>query len=813
MNGFFKYERSKNKWTNYRSGGILGGDLIKSCVDWGKDEWLLAGDNVCFFNHRTGVFTAGMDKNKINSIFSVYRESNGNLWLSTSLDGIYLLNLSTQLFSSTQHIAEVRPDKLFYYDKVLNALYGLNIYFSSGIIKLTLSNNEITYDSIKSFTPFVTVLNNYIADNDTLYLAMEKGLWRYDLKKQKLDSIVFTEDNSSSQEAFFFNLCSSGDKIYFTGKFGNGGPFVYNKSTQAVKDLHLASRDPNQSNAGGYYPGNVNSTVAHGQVNKKDLPLLFKKNHESNIYSFCLVLNEHILYTGMNFSDSIYTYNEMNGSKKAIVIPSDYSNGKPCSIVSFAIDKLQNLWCGTSGNGILIYNIPSQKWITHISQNNGYFPVITSGIVADDDGVVWCNTSEGLFSFNPGNFHFKNYTQKEGLGGENNCGNLVLLPGHQLLFNNINYAYTKCTFGIIHTKPVDTCIQIIPISITNLKVLGEDFLTDTLLDNMQQIILPPNKNAFSLGYAGISITDGDKLLYSYILEHAEKKWHHAGKEQSLSYINLSPGKYVLHIKCKSLDETIASRERLLYITVLPAWHQTILFKILLILFISLLLFTAIRYYLREQLKKQQAILENEKAITQERNRIAADMHDDVGAGLSRIRYITSSMKDRKDMNDDDINKIVSLSDESVEKMNEIIWALNQGNQQLEELIYYTRSQCSEMVNNAGLEFNFNIPENIPAKIINWKDARNIYLLVKEAVNNAIKHAGATEISIDFMADDTLRVTIKDNGIGFNEASARIEGNGLKNYKKRIDSINGSYSLKTSPGNGTELQFEILLADK
>jgi hypothetical protein len=62
-------------------------------------------------------------------------------------------------------------------------------------------------------------------------------------------------------------------------------------------------------------------------------------------------------------------------------------------------------------------------------------------------------------------------------------------------------------------------------------------------------------------------------------------------------------------------------------------------------------------------------------------------------------------------------------------MNEIIWALNQGNQQLEELIYYTRSQCSEMVNNAGLEFNFSMPENIPAKIINWKDARNIYLLV------------------------------------------------------------------------------------
>ena len=90
-------------------------------------------------------------------------------------------------------------------------------------------------------------------------------------------------------------------------------------------------------------------------------------------------------------------------------------------------------------------------------------------------------------------------------------------------------------------------------------------------------------------------------------------------------------------------------------------------------------------------------MEKEKAIAQERNRIAADMHDDVGAGLSRIQYITASMKESKDINVSDIDRIVSLSDESVEKMNEIIWALNQGNQQLEEILYFTRSQCQAKI--------------------------------------------------------------------------------------------------------------------
>jgi hypothetical protein len=210
----------------------------------------------------------------------------------------------------------------------------------------------------------------------------------YDLKKHKLDSIVFKEGNSSSQQAFFFNLCKSGSKIYFTGKFGNGGPFVYDKFTKTVKNLDLVYNNPGHPNTSGYYPSNVNSTVAHGQVNTKDLPLLYTKNNDPGVYGFCLALNRGILYTGMNFSDSIYTYNEITGAKKNIAIPPDYINGKPCNILSMCIDNRQNLWCGTAGNGILVFNIPAQKWVRNISQRDGYFPVLTKGMLLMK--MVWC---------------------------------------------------------------------------------------------------------------------------------------------------------------------------------------------------------------------------------------------------------------------------------------------------------------------------------------------------------------------------------------------------------------------------------------
>ena len=217
------------------------------------------------------------------------------------------------------------------------------------------------------------------------------------------------------------------------------------------------------------------------------------------------------------------------------------------------------------------------------------------------------------------------------------------------------------------------------------------------------------------------------------------------------------------------------------------------------------------YKNKNKIAEQKTIIEKQNALSEERLRIAADMHDDVGAGLSRIRYITSSLQNMEGgSREETIQKIVSLSDESVEKMNEIIWSLNQGSQRLEELIYYTRRQCSEMANLAGMAFTFDLPENIPAIILGWKECRNIYLLVKEAVNNAIKHSAADAIIIECNITAQLQFAVTDNGKGFEADTVKKTGNGLLNYKKRLENLHGTYQLITAPGKGTRLIFAIPL---
>ena len=115
-----------------------------------------------------------------------------------------------------------------------------------------------------------------------------------------------------------------------------------------------------------------------------------------------------------------------------------------------------------------------------------------------------------------------------------------------------------------------------------------------------------------------------------------------------------------------------------------------------------------------------------------------------------------------------------------------------------------------MASNAGMEFICDLPETIPSITLGWKECRNIYLLLKEAVNNAIKHSAATTITIECSITKELQFTVADNGKGFNPDTVKRNGNGLLNYKKRVDNLNGSYRLATAPGQGTKLTFSIPL---
>ncbi len=198
-------------------------------------------------------------------------------------------------------------------------------------------------------------------------------------------------------------------------------------------------------------------------------------------------------------------------------------------------------------------------------------------------------------------------------------------------------------------------------------------------------------------------------------------------------------------------------------------------------------------------------LENEiaiiKAQQQERNRISADMHDDLGAGMTTIRLYSELAKGKLgDTAIPEIEKISSSANELLTKMNAIIWSMSSSNDSLGNMVAYIRSYSLEYFEDTGVNCQIYLPENLPNIVVSGEIRRNIFLVVKEALNNILKHSGATAVNITLeKVSDGLKFCIHDNGKGVDFNNLRQFGNGLKNMKKRMEDIKVNFTIENKDG--------------
>jgi signal transduction histidine kinase len=183
------------------------------------------------------------------------------------------------------------------------------------------------------------------------------------------------------------------------------------------------------------------------------------------------------------------------------------------------------------------------------------------------------------------------------------------------------------------------------------------------------------------------------------------------------------------------------------------------------------------------------------------------MHDELGSGVTAIRLMSEIVKAKmKDQTLPEIEKISSSANELLNKMNTIIWTMISSNDSVESLVAYIRAYAVEFFENTSVACHFNISPNIPLSELTGEKRRNLFLSVKEALNNALKHAQATDVTINIQAGEFLVIEIADNGSGMNPDRLRKFGNGMNNMKKRIESINGEFILQNK--QGTSLTFRL-----
>ncbi len=247
----------------------------------------------------------------------------------------------------------------------------------------------------------------------------------------------------------------------------------------------------------------------------------------------------------------------------------------------------------------------------------------------------------------------------------------------------------------------------------------------------------------------------------------------------------------------------------------------IIITIVMLFFVVFIIFVVLMYnrkqllYIKEsQLKEAehqnqllQKELEKQKIIEKERERISHDMHDDLGAGISALKLQAEFLKQRAEDQDliSDIDELLKTSEEMNISMREMLWSLNSGNDTLGSFIDYSKMYARNFLKKTNIQLLTEDENIIFETAITTEQRRNLFLCLKEALNNAYKHSQSDQLKLSFIQKDKdFMMKVSDNGIGIHHS--KPEGNGLRNMKGRMKEQNGQCEITTE--NGTYLFFRI-----
>lgn len=214
--------------------------------------------------------------------------------------------------------------------------------------------------------------------------------------------------------------------------------------------------------------------------------------------------------------------------------------------------------------------------------------------------------------------------------------------------------------------------------------------------------------------------------------------------------------------------------------------------------------------------KNRGVVERERALEEERSRIAQDLHDDLGATLTEIRFLSAVESRDSSVPAGTRSQLAEVSEKSremVSALDEIVWAVNPANDSLPNLASYLRHVAEEFFGATGVHYRLDVDPSLPSVSLTSEMRHNIYLFVREAMNNIAKHSGATEAWLRiYWRDGVLRVLVEDNGRGFVKGDGFFRGNGLCNMRRRLEKIGASFSCNTQPGSGTVCRLELSLVE-
>jgi signal transduction histidine kinase len=328
----------------------------------------------------------------------------------------------------------------------------------------------------------------------------------------------------------------------------------------------------------------------------------------------------------------------------------------------------------------------------------------------------------------------------------------------------------------------------------------------------RELRLSPSHRRVQFQFTAPSFTAPENVHFRYRLENYDDRWLDGQVERVATYSRLPAGSYRFHVIACNSDDVWNERGAMLQVIVSPFFWNTWWFRLAAGSAFTLAIIGVVRYASFRRLRSQLHRLEQQEALHKERARIAKDIHDDVGANLTQIALLGDLARQDAIKPEDSAPRLETISKtarQAVRSLDEIVWAVNPRNDTLAHLIDYTAQFAVDYLRVAGVRGRVDLPEHTPHREVSTDVRHNLFLVVKEALNNIVKHARATEVWLRIVTNEReLRIAVEDDGIGFEGEVKDAGADGLRNMRQRIDDIGGKFRIESRPGAGTKVLVEL-----
>ena len=500
------------------------------------------------------------------------------------------------------------------------------------------------------------------------------------------------------------------------------------------------------------------------------------------------------------------------------------SDGAPSDDVSAVLwDEQGVLWVATFNNGLGRWQ--NGKW-THYTTREGLETDKLGYLVEDAEGNLWIGSNQGVLrvpkkalnAYASGATTFipcRAYGKEDGLlTGACTTGSQ---PGAwrgrdgMLWFSSMK--------GVAAVNPARLHPNTNPPPVTIETVL----IDDTPLSGKklraalaEALVLQPGEERLEIQYASLNLGAPDRARFRYRLEDYEKDWREAGNSRMASYTKLSSGHYTFHVTAANEDGVWNDVGQSLAVIVQPPFWQTWWFIGVTAVCVFGLVAGIVHYLSTQKLQRQLAIMRQHEALEKERARIARDIHDQVGASLTQVALLGELVESDKDSPQEveaHAQQISQAARETTRALDEIVWTVNPQNDTLEGLVNYICKYAQDYLAVAGVRYRFDLPAELPTTPIAPEMRHNVFLASKEAVTNIVRHAkaGAAWIRLRLEPSSVI-LEIEDNGRGVAGMDMEAAGrrNGLKNMRKRMEDVGGTFSIGPGQEGGALVRLTVPL---